>query len=61
MFESVAKTYQANAIGVDGVKKVVDEGLWAETPEALLAAQDYAMMAEKGLLSETFGMFFRIY
>ena len=45
----------ARYIGVDGVKKVVDEGLWAETPEALLAAQDYAMMAEKGLLSETFG------
>lgn len=45
----------ARYIGVDGVKKVVDEGLWAETPEVLLAAQDYAGLAEKGLLSETFG------
>ena len=45
----------ARYIGVAGVKKVVDEGLWAETPEVLLAAQDYAGLAEKGLLSETFG------
>lgn len=45
----------ARYIGIDGVKSVVKEGLWAETPEVLLAAQDYADLAAKGLLSETFG------
>ncbi len=45
----------ARYLGVEGVEKVVNEGLWAETPEVLLAAQDYATLAEKGLLSETFG------
>lgn len=45
----------ARYLGVEGVEKVVNEGLWAETPEVLLAAEDYAILAEKGLLSETFG------
>lgn len=43
----------ARYIGQEGVSKVVTEGLWAETPEVLKAAQDLEALAKEGLFSET--------
>ncbi len=41
----------ARYLGEEGVIKVVNEGLWAETPEVLKAAQDFEELAKKGLFS----------
>jgi raffinose/stachyose/melibiose transport system substrate-binding protein len=43
----------ARYIGSDGVRKVVKEGLWAEEPAVLKAAQAYEELASKGYLSPT--------
>lgn len=45
----------ARYIGEAGVEKVVKEGLWAEEPAVLKAAQDYEAMFTKGYLSATMG------
>lgn len=43
----------ARYLGSDGVSKVVKEGLWAEEPAVLKAAQDYEELATKGYFSPT--------
>lgn len=43
----------ARLLGNEGVSKVVKEGLWAEEPVVLKAAQAYEDLAEKGYLSPT--------
>lgn len=43
----------ARYIGQDGVKALVTEGLWAETPEVLKAANDISNLKAKGYLSPT--------
>lgn len=45
----------ARLIGEAGVHKVVTEGLWAEEPAVLKAAQDYQDLFTKGYLSPTMG------
>lgn len=45
----------ARLIGEDGVKKVVNDGLWAEEPAVLKAAQAFEELASKGYLSPTIG------
>ncbi len=42
-------------IGEEGVIDVVTNGNWAETPEVLQFAEDYAELAALGYLSPTFG------
>lgn len=42
----------ARYLGQDGVKNVVDNGLWAETPEVLKMAQDMEELVKLGYLSE---------
>lgn len=42
----------ARMIGSDAVKDVVDNGLWAETPEVLATAQAFEDLASKGFFSE---------
>lgn len=42
----------ARYIGQDGVKDVVDNGKWAETPEVLQMAQDMEELVSKGYFSE---------
>ena len=45
----------ARLIGNEGVSKVVKEGLWAEEPAVLKAAQAFEDLAQKGFLSPTIG------
>lgn len=45
----------ARLLGEAGVHKVVTEGLWAEEPAVLKAAQDYQELFDKGYLSPTMG------
>ncbi|MEG0125060.1 MAG: ABC transporter substrate-binding protein [Clostridia bacterium] len=45
----------ARLLGEAGVHKVVTEGLWAEEPAVLKAAQDYQDLFTKGYLSPTMG------
>ncbi len=45
----------ARLLGEAGVHKVVTEGLWAEEPAVLKAAQDYQELFDKGYLSPTIG------
>ncbi len=45
----------ARLLGNEGVSKVVKEGLWAEEPAVLKAAQAYEKLASKGYLSPTIG------
>lgn len=45
----------ARLIGEEGVKRVVDEGQWAEEPAVLEAAKAYEDLAAKGYLSPTIG------
>ena len=45
----------ARLIGEEGVRRVVDEGLWAEEPAVLEAAKAYEDLAKKGYLSPTIG------
>ncbi len=45
----------ARYIGEEGVIDVVNNGNWAETPEVLQFAEDYAELASLGYLSPTFG------
>lgn len=42
----------ARYLGQDGVKNVVDNGLWAETPEVLKMAQDMEELVKLGYFSE---------
>lgn len=45
----------ARLLGNEGVSKVVKEGLWAEEPAVLKAAQAFEDLAQKGFLSPTIG------
>lgn len=45
--------HMARLIGEEGVRRVVDNGEWAEEPAVLKAAEAYADLAEKGYLSPT--------
>ncbi len=45
----------ARLVGEERVNEIVTEGLWAEEPAVLKAAQDYAELAEKGFFSPTIG------
>ncbi|GHU74373.1 ABC transporter substrate-binding protein [Clostridia bacterium] len=45
----------ARLIGEEGVHRVVTEGLWAEEPAVLAAAQAYEDLAAKGYFSPTIG------
>ncbi len=47
--------YLARLLGNEGVSKVVKEGLWAEEPAVLKAAQAFEDLAAKGFLSPTIG------
>lgn len=47
--------HMARLIGEEGVRRVVDNGEWAEEPAVLQAAQAYADLAAKGYLSPTIG------
>jgi len=43
----------ARMLGTEQVKKVVSEGLWAETPEVLKTAKAFEKLAAKGYFSNT--------
>lgn len=43
----------ARRLGTAKVQEVVKEGLWAETPEVLATAKDFAALAAKGYFSST--------
>lgn len=45
----------ARLVGEERVDQIVKEGLWAEEPAVLKAAQDYADLAAKGFFSPTIG------
>ena len=45
--------HMARLIGEEGVRRVVDNGEWAEEPAVLKAAEAYADLAKKGYLSPT--------
>ena len=45
----------ARLIGEEGVRRVVDNGEWAEEPAVLTAAKAYEDLAKKGYLSPTIG------
>lgn len=45
----------ARLIGEEGVHNVVMDGLWAEEPAVLAAAEAYQALAEQGFLSPTIG------
>ncbi|MDD4080638.1 MAG: ABC transporter substrate-binding protein [Eubacteriales bacterium] len=47
--------HMARLIGEEGVRRVVDNGEWAEEPAVLEAAKAYADLAAKGYLSPTIG------
>lgn len=47
--------HMARLIGEEGVRRVVDNGEWAEEPAVLEAAKAYTDLAAKGYLSPTIG------